>query len=145
MSDYMPVQNQRYTPLGRALSNRGIVDWGDDEWGQPGKLFWRTNRPDGMSVRAFSQRAREKTVSLLHITGRRLEEVRFSSYDHLAEYLPNSRHAALDEWANFIELRLGGNIRNIGTGYCPVVLSTVEDNAEDMLDTMFPLYSDARS
>ena len=139
MGEYMPIQNQRYTPLGRALFEAGMVDWGEEPI-QPGGFFGRTNRPDGLSVRVFSRQSSDRTVSLFHITGRQPEEVRFSSYDHLAEYLPDNKRAALEEWANFIERRLGDDIRITGSRqFCHVALRLVEANVAELLEALLPL------
>ena len=132
----MPVQAQLETPLGKALLKAGMVQWGEGPV-RPGKLFGRTHRRDGISVRVFSPKSSGRTVGLFHITGGR-REVRFASYSHLAQYLPDKR-AALDHWADFIEQRLDGDIRIIGTRYHPVGLSVVEDTVDDMLQATLPL------
>ncbi len=134
-----PVQAQLKTPLGKALLKVGMVNWGEEPI-RPGKLYGRTNGPDGISVRVFAPKRKgsDKTVGLLNITAGR-PVVRFAIHSHLAGYLHDNKRAALDEWADFIEQQLDGDIRITGTRHCPIDLSVVEDNVDDMLEAMLPL------
>lgn len=123
----------------KALLKVGMVNWGE-ELIRPGKLYGRTNGPEGISVRVFAPKRKgsDKTVGLLNITAGR-PVVRFAIHSHLAEYLHDNKRTALDEWADFIEQRLDGDIRIIGRRHCPIDLSVVEDNVDDMLEAMLPL------
>ena len=115
-----PVTNQLVAPLGMKLREAGMVNWGEEPVG-PGKLFGSANGPDGISVRVFSEKAQERTVSVFHITSGQ-PVVRVAAYEHLSQYLPD-RFPALDAWATFIEKTLGGSIRNLDTRpYCDVDL-----------------------
>ena len=133
-----PVQAQLDTRLGKALLKAGMINWGQEPV-RPGKVFGRTNRENGFSVRVFSQKANDKTVSVFHITAGR-EEVRFSSYRHLEDYLPNKR-VDLDWWSDFLYQRFDADIRTIGSrSSCPIKRPLVEDDVDDMLKAMRPLW-----
>ena len=134
-----PVQTQLETPLGEALLGAGMVNWGEERRGQPGKLYGRSNGPHGISVRVYSPKSGDNTVMVFHITAGR-SEVNFAVYSHLEEYLPPDKLSALPEWADFIYGRLGADIRSIAAGqYRQVHISAVENNAADLVEWLFPL------
>ena len=132
-----PVTDQLDTPLGMKLREAGMVNWGEEPVG-PGKLLGRANGRYGISVRVFSDKAQDRTVSAFNLTGGR-PVARFANYEHLSDYLPD-RIPALDAWAAFIEKTLGGSIRNLGTRqYCVVDLPLVEAHLSELVEALLPL------
>ena len=87
----------------------------------------------------FSPKSRDKRVSVFNITKGR-PSVEFSSYSHLAEYLPIDKRAEPETWANMVEHVLGGDIRSIGgTQRCPFPLSVVEANVGKVVQALMLL------
>ena len=134
-----PVQTQLETPLGEALLGAGMVNWGEEQRVQPGKLYGRSNGPHGISVRVYSPKSDDNTVMVFHITAGR-SEVNFALYSHLEEYLPPDKLSALLGWADFIYGRLGTDIRSVTDGrYCQVHVSAVENSVADLVERLLPL------
>ena len=133
-----PVQTQLETPLGEALLEAGMVNWGDEGVRQ-GKLYGRSNGPHGISVRVYSRRSSDKTVGVLNIIAGR-PAVNFASHSHLEEYLPVEKLSALDGWADFIYGHLGADIRSITAGqYSQVHVAAVENCVADLVEWLLPL------
>ena len=125
------------TPLGKALTTAGMVNWGEDA-PKRGRFYGWTRGPNGLGVGVFSRQSNDKIVSLFYLqAGRPI--IHFRSYSRLVEYLPD-RRAELDAWADFIELRLGGDTRTIGRRETsPAELNLVEANVVELLDVMLHL------
>ena len=132
-----PIESgQLESSLGRALRG-SLTNWGEGHR-LPGSLHGWTYGQHGLAVGVYSQRSSSKVVSVFHRRDGR-PQIRFSSYGHLANYLPE-KHVEVDSWADFIEQRLGGDIRCLAlTGSCPIELVTVESRIDELLRVLLML------
>ena len=126
------------TPLGKALVDGGMVNWEDEPTKGPGKVYGMAYSTEGISARVFSPVAADHTVSVFFQTKGR-PVICFASYEHLVRYLPNRREK-LDAWADFIQEKLGENIRGLkDKERCNVDLSIIELHLEDLVAALWTL------
>ena len=132
-----PVQNQLLTPLGQALKAAGIINWGDAPV-TPGNLYMNARSAGGLSVRGYSAKSGDKTVSIFHCSSNS-STVSFTKLDHLEDYLPDQEEK-LDRWARFLEasLRTDITLRN-SSGYCDVAVERIEAVLSRLIEELLQL------
>ena len=132
-----PVREQLLTSLGRALEAAGVINWGDAPV-TPGNLYMNARSAGGLSVRGYSARSGDKTVSIFHRSSNS-STVSFTKLDRLADYLPDQKEK-LQQWARFLEASLGTDmtLRN-SSGYCDVAVERVEAVLPRLIEELLEL------
>lgn len=131
--------NALETPLGKALYDHGMVDLADESPKESGKVFGKQSGPDGLSVSVFSAKKNDRTVNVFYQQPKGRPAIGFASYERLARLLPDQREK-LDAWADFIQEKLGGDIRDLEEKRrCNVDLSTVEQHLGGLVTALWTL------